>query len=236
MQLTSALRRTRGKLTAVVSRSAIARRASFRLRWSSTRRLDALSEWGFERGTAVDRYYIERFLQEHRELVRGRVLEVKADVYASSLGASTVDILDIEVSNPLATILGDVCDKETLPPEAFDCEIVTQTLQFVPDPRLALENLLGALRPGCTALVTVPSVSRLDGDWDRWRWTARGFEDLVSAAGGVGEVRAFGNLTACRAFLLGAAVEDLPDGVLDAEDPHFPLVVTAAVRRKEVDS
>ena len=33
--------------------------------------------WGWDRGTPVDRYYIEQFLAEHAADVRGRVLEVK---------------------------------------------------------------------------------------------------------------------------------------------------------------
>jgi hypothetical protein len=33
-------------------------------------------EFGFERGKPVDRWYIERFLNEHRADIRGAVLEV----------------------------------------------------------------------------------------------------------------------------------------------------------------
>ncbi len=235
MAPTVALRTLRRRVTgAVASRSALARRLAFRLRWSGTRRTDPLSEWGFERGTAVDRHLIEQFLVEHGDLVHGRVLEVKEDLYASRLGATGVEVLDIDPANPLATIVGDLCDRTTLPAQGFDAAIVTQTLQLVPDPAAALVNLLHALRPGGAALVTVPTVSRLAGDQDRWRWTALGFRELVALAGGQGEVRARGNLLACRAFLMGAAVEDLPDGVLDADDPDYQLLVTAVVRRPAV--
>ncbi len=219
-------------LRAVERRSALARRAKFRLRWASIRRLEPLSEWGFDRGTAVDRFYIERFLQEHRDLVHGRTLEVKEDLYATSLGAEQVDVLDIDPTNPEATIVGDVCDPATLPEGTFDAAIVTQTLQLVPDPVTGLRNVLRALRPGAAALVTVPAMSRLAGDWDRWRWTARGLQDLVHEAGGTGAVVAHGNQVVCRAFLLGAAIDDLPPEVRDVEVPDFPLVVTAVVRRR----
>lgn len=171
-------------LRAVEKRSTLARRVKFRMRWASTRRIDPVSEWGFDRGTAVDRYYIERFLHEHRDLVHGRTLEVKEDLYATGLGAEQVDVLDIDPKNPAATIVGDVCDPLTLPVGAFDAAIVTQTLQLVPDPVAGLQNVLRALRPGAAALVTVPAMSRLAGDWDRWRWTARGLRDLVERAGG----------------------------------------------------
>ncbi|WP_138733969.1 methyltransferase domain-containing protein, partial [Modestobacter excelsi] len=163
---------------AVERRSAGARRAGFRVRWASTRRVDPLSEWGFDRGTAVDRYYIQRFLDSHRDLVHGRTLEVKEDLYASDLGAERVDVLDVDPDNSAATIVGDLCDPATLPAETFDAAIVTQTLQLVPDPVAGLRTVLRALRPGAAALVTVPAMSRLAGDWDRWRWTPRGLEEL----------------------------------------------------------
>lgn len=219
-------------LRAVEKRSTLARRVKFRMRWASTRRIDPVSEWGFDRGTAVDRYYIERFLHEHRDLVHGRTLEVKEDLYATGLGAEQVDVLDIDPKNPAATIVGDVCDPLTLPVGAFDAAIVTQTLQLVPDPVAGLQNVLRALRPGAAALVTVPAMSRLAGDWDRWRWTARGLRDLVERAGGTGVVAGHGNQVVCRAFLLGAAIDDLPTAVRDVDDPDFPLVVTAVVERR----
>ncbi|MGY1831685.1 methyltransferase domain-containing protein [Geodermatophilus sp. SYSU D01180] len=219
-------------LRAVEKRSPLARRAKFRLRWAGVRRLDPLSEWGFDRGTAVDRHYIERFLREHRDLVRGRTLEVKEDLYATGLGAAQVDVLDIDPTNPEATIVGDVCDPATLPEGTFDAAIVTQTLQLVPDPVAGLRNVLRALRPGAAALVTVPAMSRLAGDWDRWRWTARGLQDLLDQAGGTGVVASHGNQVVCRAFLLGAAIDDLPPAIRDVDDPDFPLVVTAVVQRR----
>jgi hypothetical protein len=40
------------------------------------RRTTALSNrYGYDRGTPIDRFYIERFLDEYRHEVRGRVLE-----------------------------------------------------------------------------------------------------------------------------------------------------------------
>lgn len=217
-------------LDAAEKRSAVVRKARFRTRWAGMRRIDPLSEWGFDRGTAVDRYYIERFLQTHRDLVHGRTLEVKEDLYATGLGAERVEVLDIDPTNPDATIVGDLCDPATLPVGTFDAAIVTQTLQLVPDPAAGLRTVLHALRPGGAALVTVPAMSRLAGDWDRWRWTARGLQDLVAQAGGTGPVVSYGNQVVCRAFLLGAAIEDVPARVRDVDDPEVPLVVAAVVR------
>src|SRR5215213_6088849 len=124
-----------------MERTALPKRLVTRVRWSSLRRTSSLSKWGFERGTPIDRWYIERFLQKHQHRVWGRSLEVLEDLYCSRFGATVVDIVDIDPGNPVATICGDLCRPATLPKAAFDAIVLTQTLQFLPEPRQALVNL-----------------------------------------------------------------------------------------------
>jgi len=202
-------------------------RLALQLRWASMRRTVPLSRWGFDRGTPIDRWYIECFLDSHRERVRGRTLEVLEDLYASRLGADTVEIVDIDASNPAATIVGDLCAADTLPEASFDAIVLTQTLQFLPDPRRALRHLVTALRPGATMLITVPAVSRVADGSDRWRWTPLGLDELSSGLDCSTSVFGVGNSLACRAFLMGLAAEDLSRAVLDIEDPAFPVIVAA---------
>ncbi len=231
MPVLPSLRHARSELgRRAVARSRLARRLTFRARWTSTRRVDPLTEWGFERGQPVDRWYIDGFLTGAAALVSGHVLEVKEDLYATELGAGSVDVLDIDPENPAATVVGDVCDPSTLEPARYDAVIFTQTLQLVPDPTAALANLRRALRPGGVLLVTVPCLSRSAGPADRWRWTPFGFEELAASAGLHGDVRGTGNVLACRAFLLGAAVEDLDASLLGEHDRECPLLVTAVLR------
>ena len=85
------------------------------------RRLRPVSEvWGYDRGTPVDRWYIQDFLRRFGQApgyasgdIRGRVLEVGGDEYASSLatregpGATTsIDVLHVTSANPTATVVG----------------------------------------------------------------------------------------------------------------------------------
>ena len=45
-------------------------------RWGNLRRLRRFSDrYGYDRGTPIERDYIERFLSEHAQLIRGSVLE-----------------------------------------------------------------------------------------------------------------------------------------------------------------
>jgi SAM-dependent methyltransferase len=224
----------KSNLRAFARRIPGARRLALRARFGDLDRTAALSEWGDANGgTPVDRWYIESFLRQHEDDVHGRVLEVKSDLYATSLGAAEVEVLDIDPANPAATTVGDLCDPATLARCRYDAAVVTQTLQLVRDPLAALSNLLGALRPGGTLLITVPCLSRLAGEWDRWRWTPAGFAEEVAAAAPSGsevEVRGAGNGLTARAFLFGVSVEDLDPAVLAVTEPDLPVLVTARVR------
>src|SRR4051794_27224552 len=112
----AALRRQLRKVPAI-------RRMHVIARFGDTRRVAPLDSWGDRRGRPVDRWYIERFLDAHAAVVTGHVLEVKEDAYATRLGASEVDVLDIDPTNPRAPLTGDLCAPDTLPVARFDAAI-----------------------------------------------------------------------------------------------------------------
>ena len=89
--------------------------------------------WGFERGTPIDRVYVEEFVGSHAADIRGRVLEIAAPDYTSRFGSGVErsDILMAAEGNPQATIVGDLTEAPHIADDTFDCAIVTQTLQFV---------------------------------------------------------------------------------------------------------
>lgn len=213
-------------------RSPLLDRVVLRVRWGGLRRLQPEDKWGYERGMPVDRWYIERFLHAHRALIVGHVLEVKEDLYASRFGAERVAILDIDPTNSRATLVGDLCNASTLPAEAFQAAVITQTLQFIPDPVQALRHLMQSLRSGGHLLLTVPALSRTGSDEDMWRWTAAGLRrTLTDADAADAEVVAHGNALSCRSFLAGLGAGDLAESVLRQDDPSYPLLVTAVVRK-----
>ena len=151
-----------------------------RLRYPSTDGLLSVrpksDHWGWDRGTPVDRYYIERFLAAHAGDVRGNVLEVKDADYTKRYGRDVVrtDVLDIDPANSQATIVADLSTGEGIPESFFDCFILTQTLQYIYDVRGAVAQCERLLRPGGVLLVTVPSLSRIVHgaglEWDYWRF------------------------------------------------------------------
>src|SRR5258708_2013151 len=147
--------------------------------WLGTlRRVTPLSDsWGFDRGTPVDRYYIEQFLEQHRQDIRGRVLEIRDSTYTNRFGSAVEqrDVLDLNSSNAQATLIADLAAADGVSSNLFDCFVLTQTLQFIYDTRSALTHTCRILRPGGVLLATVPSVSRLAPRYglatEYWRFT-----------------------------------------------------------------
>jgi SAM-dependent methyltransferase len=206
--------------------------------WGNLRRQAPFSDtYGHDRGTPVDRTYLDQYFARQRGDVRGRVLEVKDRRYTTRFGHGRVtssDIVDIDPDNEKATIVADLAREGSLPSAAFDCIIVTQTLQHVPHVAAAMKNLWSALAPGGVLLLTVPTIQRSDPPRQRdlYRWTAAGLEVLVSDAcpDAQVDVVSYGNLTAAIAFLLGLGSQELRATDLDANDPDHGVIACARVQ------
>src|SRR5215203_4909822 len=82
-----------------------------RVRLGSLKRTRPISRnYGWERGTPIDRFYIDRFLTRHATDITGRVLEIGDDEYTRGYGADRVtksDVLHASEGNPSATIVAD---------------------------------------------------------------------------------------------------------------------------------
>ena len=197
------------------------------------RRTRPLSErYGFDRGLPVDRYYVDAFLGRYAADIRGCGLEVKSAGYLRRFdsGLTRCDVLDIDPSNPEATVVADLAAADHVPDAQFDVFALTQTLQLIYDWQSAVRHARRILRPGGTLLVTVPCVSRIDRglpDLDYWRFTPQGCRKAFGDIFGAGQVtvEAYGNVLTASAFLMGLAAEDLRPRELDRHDPAFPVLI-----------
>jgi SAM-dependent methyltransferase len=207
-------------------------------RWGNLRRTAPFSStFGFERGTPVDRYYLHRFLEANAALITGDVLEVQTSSYTSRFGrgvrrSATVDI--VPLFNP--TYLCDLAHADhVLPPAAFDCVLLPNTLQHLRELDACLAQLMRVLRPGGAILASAAGLLPLTGDVpDLWRFSPDGWREKLALAwpGADVEVSGHGNCLASLAAQLGLALEELTDAELEVHDPRFPVLTTILCRSK----
>jgi SAM-dependent methyltransferase len=208
------------------------------VRFGTLRRLHPISRvHGFDRGTPIDRYYIERFLSAHAADIRGHLLEIDNDSYTKKFGGdrvTTSDVLHLLEGNPKATIVADLTCADHVPSDTFDCIIFAQTRQMIYDMRAALHHLHRILKPGGVLLVTCHGISKISrrygvDPWgEYWRFTgdsARRLFEEVFCPGNV-TVEAHGNILAAIAFLHGLASEELEQRELDYHDPDYEVLLT----------
>jgi SAM-dependent methyltransferase len=191
------------------------------------------SHWGFDRGTPIDRYYVEQFLQRNRQDIHGQVGEVGNRTYTDRYGVNVehCDVLDNNPANPQANLLIDLESPTALPSNHYDCLVLTQVLQFIYNLQPSLEQLHRSLRPGGVILATVPCVSRLDLSYgtekDYWRFTAAVCKILFGEVFGADHVNVYslGNFLVSVAFLAGVAAEELSIRELGAQDELFQFLI-----------
>lgn len=196
--------------------------------------------FGYDRGTPIDRYYIEKFLEENKAAIHGCVLEIGDNTYTQKYGTnvSKSEILNA-VQSPNATIVGDLATGKNIPEATFDCIILTQTLLCIYEVKSALKHTFKALKSGGTLLITVPGISQISRyDMDRWgdfwRFTDKSMRMLIEEVCPDCEVviKTYGNVFVAKAFLDGIAWEELPPEVLEYNDNDYQLVITAKVVKK----
>jgi len=209
--------------------------------WYNLRSTIPVSEvFGLDRGTPIDRYYIEEFLKANKALINGKVLEVAESHYSKRFGTNieSFEVLYHNNENPRATIVGDLTKKQTLPVNKIDCFICTQTFQFIYNYKEAIQGAHHLLKKDGILLATlagISQISRYDMDrWgDYWRFT------ILSAAKSFGEVfgegqvtvNYFGNVLSAISFLEGISAEELSPEELNCKDENYQMLITIVARK-----
>ena len=193
-------------------------------------------QYGFERGLPLDRKCIELFLERHADAIHGRCLEVKENHYVRRFGAQRVahcDIVDIDASNPQATIVADLHDLADVEDETFDCVVVTNTLQYLRDPKKGIQQLHRVLKFGGTLLATFPALGKVEeGATDYWRFMPDGVRALFDEEAWSSDMTEYGNALMGVALMTGMATRDVPARAWTDQDPDFPCTIgLRAVKR-----
>ena len=200
-------------------------------------------DFGNSRGLEIDRYYIEKFLSQNKNDIRGNVLEIKHNTYTKLFGGDRVtksDVLHKIEGNPDATIVADLSSANHVPSDTFDSIIFTQTLQFIYDIHSTVTTLYRILKPGGVLLATVSGMAQISREdfelWgEYWRFTSLSarllFEEEFPPENVF--VTAYGNVLAASSFLHGLACEDLKKKELDALDPSYELIIAIRAVKPE---
>ena len=205
-------------------------------RWGNLRRTTPFSStYGFERGQPIDRYYLHKFLDSHRDLITGDVLEIQGTSYAERFGHDLfrADSFDIEPRVEPTYLCDFAHCADVIPNHAYDCLLLPNSLPHFRELDRCLAHALRVVRPGGTILASAAGLLPLTGDiaeyWrltpDAWRLT------LVEAWSGAAlEVAGHGNCLSAVGAQLGLALEELTEAELDVRDPRFPVLTTMCCR------
>jgi hypothetical protein len=210
--------------------------------WHNLRSLKPISKvFALDRGTPIDRIYIEDFLEKNKECVRGVVCEIADNTYSKKYAQDVekFEILHYTNDNDNATIVDDLSNIKTIPKERIDCFILTQTLNFIYDFKSAIQGLYHMLTKDGVALVTVAGISQISRyDMDRlgdyWRFTDLSIKKVFEEIFGENNinVEVYGNVLTSTAFLQGISAEELTKEELFYKDKDYQMTITIKAIKK----
>ena len=203
--------------------------------WGQLRRLHPICKgFGFSRGTPIDRYYLNQFVDEIRDRVVGKTVELggvssNADFYKWRHLTSFVTV-DCRPGRGV-DVVGDIHNADLLPPDSVDSVVAFNVLEHCEQPWVVVDNIRTWLRPGGHAFCMVPGAQRIHRmPLDCWRpmpnamqWMFRAFAEC--------QVHQYGSPASVVASYMGIAAEELSAEELDTAHPDYPAAICVAARK-----
>jgi SAM-dependent methyltransferase len=206
-----------------------------RLDFGSFKRYGPLCpNYGYSRGTPIDRYYLEKFIAEIRDQVAGDTLEVGGRRENQKLygfnNPHSYTTMDVE-PHPDVAVVADVHHADAFKADSFDTVVILNVLEHCENPSLAVANVHRWLRNGGRVFCMVPNAQRVHGaPHDFWRPLPAAIKLLFSAFSRR-QLFVYGNTLSTIASLMGVAAEELSPTDLDWHDRDYP-VATCIIAEK----
>ncbi len=198
-------------------------------------------KFGLERGKAIDRYYIEQFLEKNKKIISGNCLEIAEDTYTLCYGEDrvrSIDVLHVEGWGN-NSIKGNLETGEGIMADKYDCAIITQTLMFIFDIKKVAENIYKLLKKGGSALITVSGISQISHyDAELWGSFYSFHEDALKKLfiPLFGEenvkIQSYGNVKIACAMLCGLCQEDLENEDFNINDKEYPIIISIILTKE----
>jgi SAM-dependent methyltransferase len=196
-------------------------------------------DYGYSRGTPIDRFYLGQFVAEIRDLVLGATLEIggrrtNKDRYGFGRVTEYVT-MDIH-KHAQVDVIGDAHHSETHPPERFNSIVLFNVLEHCQEPWIVVNNLYRWLKVGGLAFCVVPNAQRVHGDpKDYWRILPDAFSSLFKRFAII-KLKTYGNLLTVHSSLSGIAAEELTPESLEANNSDYPVMTCIVAQKKDCAS
>ncbi len=197
--------------------------------------------YGADRGGSIVRYYIDDYLSENQQAIKGDILEIGDDHYTKRFmktgDKSFVMKFAPTVQDSDYCFSGNLINGDGFNDRKFDCIIMTQVLNFVENIEKTPEIVINALKPGGCALITVSGITpicRADmEDYGQyWCFTDRSIKNMFERSDVECSVITYGNLKSSCLFLAGMGCDDISREELDYRDVDYQLVIAVKIMKK----
>lgn len=195
--------------------------------------------FGMDRGTAIDRVFIEKFLDKNKKLITGDCLEIAENVYTMKYGTDISKSYILHVNGGKGMVKGDLVSGAGIEKEMVDCAILTQTLMFLSDLSSVPQNIYKMLKHGGDALITVSGISQISRfDANRWGHYFSFYPDAMKTLfepvfGGKNiTIQCYGNLKLAMGYLYGMCAEDFEKKVFEENDMDYPLIIGTILHKE----
>ena len=189
-------------------------------------------EWGYDRGTPIDRYFIEGFLQTESKKYQNAELtfEVGEDIYSKRFFPNAKhEILDFSKGM-------DLTKDGSIPANRYDMFICTQTFHQIYDVKKAIQGSWDLLKDGgvmlATVCGTVTKQARNDEYKHFWGFTESSITRLMQEVYGNNvTVTPYGNAMVATAFIQGLAAEELDPKLLNVLDDYYTICLSIVAKK-----
>ena len=110
------------------------------------------NDFGFSRGTPVDRFYIDRFLKEHSDFIKGKCMEFGDLSYINKYGSSVNRKITFNYSEITSmtgeNYTGDISKIETIPSNIFDCIVCINVINFIYECKFCVTTIIKEMLVG----------------------------------------------------------------------------------------